>query len=349
MNSDNYQIGQVKAITNLNKMISSLSVKSDFYELESEFFKSITSIIPAHATALYLFNSSKQSPSYISGKGIDEDFLSFYEKKGREVDPLRSWIMTKRSPNQSQLLLGLRGWQQHPVYKVVKTASIDFAMQSPIVNGDEIIGTLNFGRELSEGPFNKLDLCSISILSHFLGLAIINSFGSSNLHDYNLKFYASIENMTQGMFIADNYNNIIYANNRAKNIIVRHFGSKNTDQKLTNLVFGTAKEKSEYTSISFNSLQLRSCPLPGANKKKTIVFIEEAPSPKINNSVKEILTNREIDVLILLDRGMQNKQIAEKLKISANTVKRHLENMYGKFNVNSRTKLISKFYFLNSL
>jgi len=347
MNIENNRSNQSDAIVKLNNMISSFSVKSDFHELESEFFNSISSIIPAHATALYLFNSSKQNPSYISGKGIDEDFISYYEKKGREVDPLRSWIMSKRSPNQSQLLLGLKGWRQHPVYNVVKTASIDFAMQSPIVSGDEIIGTINFGREFSEGPFNKLDLCSISILSHFLGLAIINSFGSNNLMDYNLRFYKSINEMAQGMLIADEDHNINYINSAARGVIVKYLGNEKSEKIFTNLL--EAAENGDYKAKINNNLELRSCPMPGSKRKQTIVFIDETPPPIINKSVKEILTTREIDVLILLERGMQNKQIAEKLNISVNTVKRHLENMYGKFNVNTRTKLISKFYFLNNL
>lgn len=348
MNIENNLSNQSDTIVKLNNMISSFSVKSDFHELESEFFNSISSIIPAHATALYLFNSSKQSPSYISGKGIDEDFISYYEKKGREVDPLRSWIMSKRSPNQSQLLLGLKGWQQHPVYDVVKTASIDFAMQSPIVSGEEIIGTINFGRELSEGPFNKLDLCSISILSHFLGLAIINSFGSKNLMDYNLRFYKSVNEMTQGMLIADEDHNISYVNNAARKIIVKYLGNEKSEKAFTNLLEIAATENGNYNVKVDNNLELRSYPIPGSKKKQTIVFIDETPLPKINKSVKEILTSREIDVLLLLERGMQNKQIAENLNISVNTVKRHLDNMYGKFNVNTRTKFISKFYFLNT-
>ncbi|MBU0475096.1 MAG: LuxR C-terminal-related transcriptional regulator [Bacteroidetes bacterium] len=337
-----------EALTNLNEVISSISCKSDFYEIESEFFNSISSIIPAHATALYLFKSFKQRPYYISGKGVDEDFLSFYEKRGREIDPLKNWIMTKRTPNQSQLLLGLKGWQHHPVYNIVKTASIDFAMQAPIITGNEIIGSINFGREFSEGAFKQNDLLTISIVSHFLGLAILGSFGNSSVAEYNRRFCFTIDNMKQGMIITDNDFRVNYVNRVAKGTIIRHFGSDDPEVEFSNQLKEVSIAKENCNITIANNLKLRSCSLPGSRKKQTIVFIDDNPSPTISNSVSEIFTAREIDVLLLVERGMQNKEIARELNISVNTVKRHLENMFGRFNVNSRTKLISKFYYLNN-
>lgn len=333
-------------LSNLNEVVCSLSCKSDFHEIESAFFSSISSIIPAHATAMYLFKSLKQKPDYISGKGVDKDFLSYYEKRGREIDPLKKWIMNNRSPNQSQLLLGLKGWQHHPVYDVVKTASIDFAMQAPIVNGDEIIGSINFGRSFTEGAFKKEDLLAISILSHFLGLAIIGSFGNKGVVDYNRKFCHVIDNMQQAMLITDKDFNVNYVNRSAKGTFVRHFGYGNPEEKFANQLreLSNANELTDETII--NDLKIRSCLLPGSQNQQSIVFLDDTPPPIINETIRRILSAREIDVLLLVERGLQNKEIADKLFVSVNTVKRHLDNMFYKLNVSSRTKLISRLYYL---
>lgn len=52
------------------------------------------------------------------------------------------------------------------------------------------------------------------------------------------------------------------------------------------------------------------------------------------------LTHRQREVLRLVRLGMANKQIAQALKISTGTVRKHLENAYGRLDVQSRTEAV---------
>jgi len=54
------------------------------------------------------------------------------------------------------------------------------------------------------------------------------------------------------------------------------------------------------------------------------------------------LTAREVEMLEFLRRGKSNKEIARDLKLSPNTVKTHLTNLYEKLGVNNRTQAIIK-------
>ena len=54
------------------------------------------------------------------------------------------------------------------------------------------------------------------------------------------------------------------------------------------------------------------------------------------------LTDREREVLDLLATGLTNKEIAEKLVITTNTVKRHLKAVFEKSGVHSRRELLAK-------
>jgi DNA-binding NarL/FixJ family response regulator len=49
------------------------------------------------------------------------------------------------------------------------------------------------------------------------------------------------------------------------------------------------------------------------------------------------LTRREVDVLVLLSRGSSNPEIAAALTIGRKTVSSHLEHIYTKLGVTSRT------------
>ncbi|MEI8280276.1 MAG: response regulator transcription factor [Bacteroidota bacterium] len=54
------------------------------------------------------------------------------------------------------------------------------------------------------------------------------------------------------------------------------------------------------------------------------------------------LTNREREILALVEQGMTYKEISSKLYITFFTVNHHLKNIYTKFNVNSKIELITK-------
>ena len=52
------------------------------------------------------------------------------------------------------------------------------------------------------------------------------------------------------------------------------------------------------------------------------------------------LSNRELDVLLLLGKRLTNKEISERLYISPITVKTHTAKIYRKLKVNSRRQAV---------
>ncbi len=55
------------------------------------------------------------------------------------------------------------------------------------------------------------------------------------------------------------------------------------------------------------------------------------------------LTNRELEVVVLLSQGLTNKEISERLFISEYTVKDHIKKIMRKMRVNSRNEIIAEF------
>lgn len=74
----------------------------------------------------------------------------------------------------------------------------------------------------------------------------------------------------------------------------------------------------------------------------------EAPSRRrsaidnFNNELAEPLSQREQEVLVLINQGLANKDIATKMTVAPATVKAHIRNLYGKLGASRRTEALAK-------
>jgi NarL family two-component system response regulator LiaR len=64
------------------------------------------------------------------------------------------------------------------------------------------------------------------------------------------------------------------------------------------------------------------------------------------NDESAVLSSREREVLELLSKGLLYKEIAEKLGVSHETVKKHLKNIYQKLHVQNKIEALNKFRLL---
>ena len=79
------------------------------------------------------------------------------------------------------------------------------------------------------------------------------------------------------------------------------------------------------------------------------VYIENSTPMEINLQEIEKLgiSNRELDVLDLMAKGLTNEEIGDQLYISLNTVKTHTSNIFVKLEVKRRTQAVEKAKRLN--
>lgn len=67
-----------------------------------------------------------------------------------------------------------------------------------------------------------------------------------------------------------------------------------------------------------------------------------ARQPATDQQLAEPLSARELDVLRLLVAGASNREIGQRLVVSAGTVKTHLQSIYGKLDVHNRTEAAAR-------
>jgi ATP/maltotriose-dependent transcriptional regulator MalT len=82
-------------------------------------------------------------------------------------------------------------------------------------------------------------------------------------------------------------------------------------------------------------------PAPTAVESSKASRVHQAVPPSSTTFV-EPLSVRELEILHLIAAGHSNQAIADTLVIAVSTVKRHINNIYGKLGVQSRTQALAR-------
>jgi len=93
---------------------------------------------------------------------------------------------------------------------------------------------------------------------------------------------------------------------------------------------GSSELKKAINSIMSGENYIQPNLIPALNKR---LVARDSDKDKI-----DLLTSREMEVLIQVANGMFNKEIANALGISERTVKNHVSNIFKKIDVNDRTQ-----------
>ena len=89
-------------------------------------------------------------------------------------------------------------------------------------------------------------------------------------------------------------------------------------------------------------------PMSSQIARKVVNAFQSRTSPETGNATTaktiSILSNRENEILELLAQGMLYKEIAARLFISQETVRKHVYHIYEKLHVNNRVEAVNKYY-----
>jgi DNA-binding NarL/FixJ family response regulator len=90
-------------------------------------------------------------------------------------------------------------------------------------------------------------------------------------------------------------------------------------------------------------VQRGGAPMSREIARKVIAYFQHPPLPPESASEVENLSAREREILELLTQGHADKEIADRLGVKHGTVRWHLQHVYEKLHVRSRTEAALKF------
>lgn len=79
-------------------------------------------------------------------------------------------------------------------------------------------------------------------------------------------------------------------------------------------------------------------------RKVVAAFQNSKPANAPVDSVLDVLSKREKEILEMLSTGLLYKEISDKLSISSETVRKHVYHVYEKLHVSNRVEAVNKFF-----
>lgn len=112
---------------------------------------------------------------------------------------------------------------------------------------------------------------------------------------------------------------------------------------LKNGANGYILKRSSPTHImeAISDLNQGGSPMNSEIARRVVAYFQKKNKPSV---ASESLTERELQIVNFLSKGFLYKEIAAKLFISNNTVKKHIHNIYEKLQVQNRLEAVNKVF-----
>ncbi|MCG2776877.1 MAG: LuxR C-terminal-related transcriptional regulator [Desulfobacterales bacterium] len=340
---------------------------SDADEQLSEVLHLLEEIFKTGNNNFYFASTSGRSLNLnrVVSRGLERKFLSKFKKYYHKLDPFYKIlsfnpppivVVRDHSKNKGRLVEYYSDF--------LKPQSIHHQMSIYLKSKQRFLGVLGLYRPQNANEFSSLDQAKANMMAPYLAGALENAI----ISEQKTKQAAIIDSITshmpyKGIIVLDESLELIYQNKHATRFF-SHLTPAEKEQRLPScslpkeiyshckdLLRASPKDEDSETSQKLFefSCQTKNTKLPihlrvitYRNKKPLLLlcFSDEGYECNLLKRIRQYgLSQRQAEVVFLLNKGLTNKEIGNKLFISKYTVENHLKSIYEKMDVKNRTEL----------
>jgi DNA-binding CsgD family transcriptional regulator len=304
---------------------------------------------------------------------IDEKYVRQYKEYYHLYDPIQliKGPFCQKRVIQLEELIDYHSFVSSKFYcDFLKPQKIHYKLYINLYTGGRFQGKIALFRPVKSKKFSKEEVNILSTISPYLAHALDHNdlYINIKLQDNILKI---IENKwSTGLILLDYSMHLIYMNQKAKEFCRHLIGYPSFQDIYIHVPLilledcCAISEELKRCSADFLVLpkwrvirinssekfyvrsQVIEKEISSENCRLFMISIEEMnESRRIDqNSLKKIynLTDREIDIVLHIFKGLKNAEIAQRLFVSEITVKKHIQNIFQKLGVKTRTALIHR-------
>lgn len=348
---------------NMNRIVYDLyNETGDLDDVFTKFFNSLRNIISYDKANIFFYRYKNESFEIESFLPVDwkptllQRYLDYYY----QIDDILPILSTNHHVmSRSTETFEIRERKKTKYYKeLIKPAGIDYSIDGNIyveeTAGDPYYGGIGIFRSSEKKNFSTEDLYVMKLIQPHLFKVVYNQ--ELNKQRINLAYCLDILHQTNhiGIGILNSERKLIFSNNKLeKNLSetesfpqdnheiiekIRYLCNQFDEHSITHL---ETKIELDETSYFVELSMVKSNNTFG--KDRFIALVYDVPNMLSSNLLQlkdqNNLSQREFEVVQYVLKGLNNKQISEKMFISLPTVKKHLSAAYAKLGLKGRNQI----------
>jgi DNA-binding CsgD family transcriptional regulator/GAF domain-containing protein len=331
----------------LLRFASDLFGSSDLAELEQRLVTGFDRLFHAPMYALYILDPLTGRPGDVAPVNVSETFLARYERlpQGRESDPMHAHVLATGEAAYNLALMSMEEWLESPLYTNVSYLhDVRHVVEVPVVHGDTMIGTINFGTSEPDRGYTTGEVCLAEALGRLVGVAVEGIRAREDLEHELEQARGALELTGSAVVLSDPEALELRLNEAARRLLAQVEGGEKGLYGLIARPDDGRAGFSRHVDVEFvdggrGRLHGYSSRLP--REGGTLVTVLELDRETAGRAAGALLplTAREREVAGLVVDGLGDREIAERLHLSRHTVSQYVKRIYRKLGVDSRVAL----------
>ncbi|MBI4318520.1 MAG: AMP-binding protein [Chloroflexi bacterium] len=325
-------------------------------DLRTNYLGAVPNLVSAAAYGFHVLDPLASYPAWLAMPDPLDDFLDPEPRLWRTHDPLpasANWTLELAPggfpPAETQ-------WHRHPQQELLEVHRLARFARAPLVGErGQLLGTLSFARTTRQPMFDSSDLGKIRVLARHMCVVVGHALKQAEIRERYTLAEGALQVIGAAVVVSDTKGDVKFVNIQARKLIgldgADPVMAERVRQGLRNNLSEMESEGKRIVTSTIRlrrsnlggngSLILRSMRIPSAQRTVVTFLYNLEQTPNFQH-LTSLLSKREIEVLELLAQGMHNKEIAESLVVTTNTVKHHLKRIFYKLQVSSRSELLAK-------
>ncbi|HEX5620638.1 MAG TPA: helix-turn-helix transcriptional regulator [Solirubrobacteraceae bacterium] len=320
--------------------VGSLASATSFDDLERRFLSG------AGAGAMYgyeLTDPSTAEPTAVAMANVSDAFLARYAQDVRHADPVRAQALRSGRPAYNLAMMSPREWEESPAYRrAYRMHRIRHLVVAPLTSDDGVIGELRLADSDPDREVGREALAEAAAIADVLAATIERLRSRDRLRRERDELAAAFELTSTAIIVSDPHEIEPRVNAAARRLLAEVVDA---DARLAVVLARPPGDGPFARGIDVElvtgeeaTLEATSTPRGAAGTLVTVLDLQRA-TPQLSPAALTALTEREVEVAVLIVDGLADREIAERIHLSHHTVTQYVKRIYRKLDVDSRVTL----------